>query len=542
MPRTPSELVSNRRIAAYVVIVALACIALLAIRSSLGYRTVATNGPSTLTVTGNKLYDNGHQVIFHGVNRSGTEYACHQGWGIFDGASDSASVAAIAAWGNNMVRVPLNEDCWLGINGLNPAYSGLNYRNAITAYVTLLRQAGMYVQLSLQTAGPGSSIATTILPMPDADHAADFWRSVATTFGGDRGVVFDLYNEPHDIDWPCWANGCQVTSGYNVTAAYQAVGFKALTAAVRATGAPNVIVVPGIGWSYDISGWLANKPADSQLIAGVHNYGGNNYNTAAAWNAQYAPVNATVPVELGEIGFDGYIQQIMPWADSLGIGYMAWTWDTWGCCQSLISSYSGAPTTYGTNYKNHLATLPPTPAPAPSPTTQPAPAPTSAAPSPSSAPAPSPLPSPASASQTMRYDFEDGTLQAWQVAWGSSVGVSNSTAVAFSGSHSLAVKVAAVKDWPAVDVQSGPLTGIAPGVTVTFHVYSAGSTTVSLTPFAYDGSWRARFGKQTALAPGWNTLTFALPKKMSGVSGLGLQINNPNAWGGQLFVDAVTTG
>jgi hypothetical protein len=37
---------------------------------------------------------------------------------------------------------------------------------------------------------------------------------------------------------------------------------------------------------------------------------------------------------------------------------------------------------------------------------------------------------------------------------------------------------------------------------------------------------------QTALAPGWNTLTLALPKKMSGVRGLGLQINNPNAWGG----------
>ena len=35
---------------------------------------------------GNKLFDGkGQQVKLHGVNRSGTEYACIQGWGIFDG-------------------------------------------------------------------------------------------------------------------------------------------------------------------------------------------------------------------------------------------------------------------------------------------------------------------------------------------------------------------------------------------------------------------------------------------------------------------------
>jgi hypothetical protein len=71
------------------------------------------------------------------------------------------------------------------------------------------------------------------------------------------------------------------------------------------------------------------------------------------------------------MGFDGYIEQLMPWADSHGIGYLAWTWDTWGCCESLIASYSGTPTTYGSGYKNHLASLGST---TPSPAAKPAPA------------------------------------------------------------------------------------------------------------------------------------------------------------------------
>ncbi|MDQ1392361.1 MAG: endoglucanase, partial [Acidimicrobiaceae bacterium] len=49
-------------------------------------------------VSGNKLVDGlGRPLRLLGVNRSGTEYACIQGWGIFDGPSDATSVAAIAA-------------------------------------------------------------------------------------------------------------------------------------------------------------------------------------------------------------------------------------------------------------------------------------------------------------------------------------------------------------------------------------------------------------------------------------------------------------
>jgi len=118
----------------------------------------ASATPSTtrgLHVVGNKLVDaKGQHVKLHGVNRSGTEYACIQGWGIFDGPNGAKSVQAIAAWHVNVVRVPLNEDCWLGINGVPTEYGGATYQQAIKDYVALLGQSGLYVAKILKGARP----------------------------------------------------------------------------------------------------------------------------------------------------------------------------------------------------------------------------------------------------------------------------------------------------------------------------------------------------------------------------------------------------
>ncbi len=331
-------------------------IALVISAASLGLlrATPVAASTSTLAVVGNHLVDNGNTVVLRGVNRSGSEYACYQGFGFFDGPSDDASIAAIAAWGVNAVRVPLNEDCWLGINGVPAAYAGANYQAAITGFVTRLRAHGLYVILDNQFAGPGTTLSNSILPMPDADHAPTFWTQVATSFASDKGVIFDLYNEAHPSTWSCWADGCLVNG-------YQAVGMKSLTATVRATGATNVILIGGLSYNYDISQWLVYRPNDGQLIAGIHNYGYPGWDTPAIWDSIYAPTALQVPVTFGEMGFDGYVEKVMPWADAHGIGYLAWTWDTWGNNQALISDYAGTPTTYGLNFKNYLAGLTPAP-------------------------------------------------------------------------------------------------------------------------------------------------------------------------------------
>ena len=65
----------------------------------------------------------------------------------------------------------------------------------------------------------------------------------------------------------------------------------------------------------------------------------------------------------GEIGQNtcahDYIDRVMAWADTHGVGYLAWTWNPWGCGQGnvLINDYTGSPTaTFGEGFRAHLLT------------------------------------------------------------------------------------------------------------------------------------------------------------------------------------------
>jgi hypothetical protein len=50
------------------------------------------------------------------------------------------------------------------------------------------------------------------------------------------------------------------------------------------------------------------------------------------------------------------ISRFLRWADAHGVGYAAWTWDTWRNCHALISSYNGrAAHAYGAFVKRYLA-------------------------------------------------------------------------------------------------------------------------------------------------------------------------------------------
>lgn len=311
-------------------------------------------------VAGNELVDgSGRPLRLLGVDRSGTEYGCIQGRGIFDGPADQASVAAMAAWHIDAVRVPLNEDCWLGINGVASQYGGTAYQHAVEAYVAELQAAGLVAVLDLHWNAPGTTPATGQQVMADADHSPEFWSSVATAFRSVPGVVFDLYNEPHDISWSCWLSGCTTAGGW------QAAGMQQLLDAVRSAGATQPALAGGLGWASDLSQWLANEPIDPlhQLAAGLHVYNFSGCNTVACWDQTVAPVAARVPVVTGELGEDdcaaGFVDGFMSWADAHDISYLAWTWDTWDCSggPALIASYDGTPTAFGAGIEAHLAAL-----------------------------------------------------------------------------------------------------------------------------------------------------------------------------------------
>lgn len=322
----------------------------------------ATGAPS-IHVVGTQLVDStGRPVRLRGVNRSGAEYACAQGWGIFDGPSDSASVQAIASWKTNAVRVPLNETCWLGINGVAPAYSGDNYRRAIADYVALLNRTGLSVILDLHWTAAGTAKALGQAPMPNRDHTPEFWRQVAAAYKGNNRVIFDLFNEPYPDNnadtpeaWRCWRYG-GTCSGMS----FQAAGMQELVDTVRSTGATNVILVAGIQYASRLTSWLTNAPVDPlhNLAASWHIYNFSWCNTLACWDSEAAPVAQQVPLVLGELGQNdrgnAFVTSLMDWMDVRQGSYLAWEWDVWGQPLDLIANYDGTPTTYGQTFKTRF--------------------------------------------------------------------------------------------------------------------------------------------------------------------------------------------
>jgi len=334
-----------------------------------------------LHVSGNKLVSaSGQRIVLHGVDRAGTEYGCVQNKGIFDGPTSQASINVMKAHGINAVRVPLNEACWNGDSYVNHAYSGATYRTAVQGYIHRLNNAGMVTILDLHWtdgayAGAASACvdatATCQKPMPDAANAPRFWKSVAGTFKGNDAVIFDLFNEPYPeqaahgsetAGWNCWLHGGQCTGiSYNVA------GMQSMVDAVRSTGANNVLMLGGLTWSNDLTGWLSHKPSDPDhnLAASWHSYNFNGCSKESCWNSQIAPVIAKVPLIAGEIGENdcasSYVTPLTQWMDSKGASYLAWTWNADFNCASgpgLITNYNGQMTGFGAGYMAHIHPAP----------------------------------------------------------------------------------------------------------------------------------------------------------------------------------------
>jgi hypothetical protein len=382
-------------------------------------RTPTPSPPSALglQVVGTRLLTaGGRQVVLHGVDRSGADYACEQKFGLTDGPSGDAEFASMVRWHINTVVIGLNQDCWLGINGVPGQYAGQKYIDFIKSEVASMEKYGIYPTIGFFVGEPGTdtpnwySIGNGNPPMPNNDHVPLVWEEVADTFKNDPNVIFRLYEEPYPASnstglaaWRCWSRGdVQYGTGSVRTPptpptpvsanrhcgesdaqghAYQTVGMQSLVNIIRGTGATNVIQVPGVAFAnmYSCSSstsplscgfldsadgvrvWDALNPP--QLMGDTDNYPDNGQycETVSCLDATYAPVAAVMPIDFGEIGVTNsngpmtQTQAFLNWADSHQGSYYAYVWDTWG---PLIADYSGTPKSpWGTAYKARLASF-----------------------------------------------------------------------------------------------------------------------------------------------------------------------------------------
>ncbi len=178
--------------------------------------------------------------------------------------------------------------------------------NAITGFVNRLHARGLYAEVSLMWAAPGTQRALDHPPILDQDHSPAAWTAIANAFKADPQTILGLQSEPHDITWACWKNG-----GASCSVGYTAFGMQAALNTIRAAGARNVVTASGIDYANNLQQWLANKPADplNQLMAEQHVYGGNSCYQPACLTQYTRPVADAGPGHLRRVR--GALQRLL---------------------------------------------------------------------------------------------------------------------------------------------------------------------------------------------------------------------------------------
>ena len=320
----------------------------------------------------------GEPWVPRGVNWSGFEHACAQGWGYsgLDPLGESAEdeqAALIVSWGADTVRLPLNQDCWLGTRSAPVSddfveRTPLGYRRAVDRFVRALNDEGLVVVLDLHSRKRIGSAGFGSTAMPDSESLA-FWRSVAAQYSASPSVLFDAFSAPHsredvrgrpvfELGWRCWGRGgCEVPVEDDRTptrpdrSTYEALGMADLVAAIRRAGAEQPILLSGLDRANDLSAWADWVPEDDQLVAAFHAY-----DTAACgpacWEEVLAPLADRVPVLTTELGAedptDGWVADYLRFAAEHDIGSLLWVWaERPGDPMALVSDLDATPTPWG---------------------------------------------------------------------------------------------------------------------------------------------------------------------------------------------------
>ncbi len=182
------------------------------------------------------------------------------------------------------------------------------------------RRAGLTVILSIQDEPQTGSV--TQAPLPD-DATRRIWTYLAPIYGHDRGVMYELYNEPSPApsaeNWAAWKAAMDET-----------------IRVVRNTGARNVVVADGLGQGKVLDGAPLLDDPEQQVVYAAHPYA----NSAAEqqqsfYAAEFAAFTRRAPVIISEWGPNyycdpdtaGYTVQFLQFINGLGVGLEAGIWD-----------------------------------------------------------------------------------------------------------------------------------------------------------------------------------------------------------------------
>lgn len=203
---------------------------------------------------------------------------------------DEMLTAAAGFWHANVVRVQVAPALLMpGEDTIDATYLKL-----IESIVSKATSLGLVTILSDQTEyfhGADLPVASDI----------SFWQYMANQFKGNDRVMFDLYNEPRLMPpttaraenrmWNLWQNG-----GTYEGTTY--VGDNAVIAAIRATGASNVLIAESNRFDRDLTELpthLLTDPNGNTVYGVEPNLTGKD-DTRAEWESHFGTLAATYPI------------------------------------------------------------------------------------------------------------------------------------------------------------------------------------------------------------------------------------------------------
>jgi hypothetical protein len=308
-----------------------------------------------LHTAGNRIIDgNGNPIRLRGFVRVGMQTGPVAPTVTVDDISHAKQ------WGANVIRLPLGSQLWL-----DPSYGTChtdpNYVSKVDNAVNIITGMGMYVLLDLHWNTVAPCGPAKPWPMADEGNSEAFWSQVAARYKNNPLVGFDLYNEPHNISDQVWRYGGTVNWKSNKdNVHYQAAGMQQMYAAVRNTGAQNLVFMTGSVWGNDFPS-TAPVPGNN-IVYSVHSYTcpgspppkcttSTTPYDGSTYLKNWVDPGQHYPVFVGEFGWPSpgssrYIQSLISYAEDQGWGWVLFTWGN-----NTKSRFSLIAEGYGTAYE-----------------------------------------------------------------------------------------------------------------------------------------------------------------------------------------------
>lgn len=286
----------------------------------IGFRAQAAAG-DVLSVAGNKFMLNGAPVLLRGVAMGDP----HDRIINYKRVSLKDYEAIKNDWRANVVRLSVHPGVFL-----NDWPRG---KKILEDEAAAARGQGLFVIIDWHVIGQPdgwNKQANVKYYTYDSDFSAAkrFWQYAAEKFKDDRGVIFELWNEPvnekNDLSW-------------SELRPY----LTELTELIRSAGGQNVILAPGVNWGYDLRGVKADPLGGENIAYSWHVYN-NNGNVAISREAALGSLNQIYPVFITEWGSNsdkdfgfsvksgrnvyGYLESVKNLITSLDLSYTAWCW------------------------------------------------------------------------------------------------------------------------------------------------------------------------------------------------------------------------